>query len=403
MGEEKNLVTEGTNFGFDRMEEALGGLPTASASDTEGISEDKVTEPEAEAEGTETDDGRRAKATEDIKKKVAKDVTEEDGEEEQEETAAEDPKDKKKSLDQKKPYRTKLNGKDVDLPPDTTFKVPVDGKLEDVPLAELAKNYTGKVVYEKKFNELAVDRKTFQKEQNTFTTARKQLNDNINHVYKMATEKNDPRGMVYFIAETMGAEPVKVWKDTVLSVAQAMKKAGIEVDLAALEGQFKDDELEYHRSAGQRRTEGEKTQAIAREYANRTDAAMKKYGIPDNDALVRTFDEMKASGKYDEADITPEALGEYFSGKVSVDIAKKVVASLDEEPENMERAVQLIADTKRQNPDFTEADLTAIAKEVFGGPGKVAKKLSNKVRKDRVSPTTRSNKKEAVTWDDVDD
>lgn len=412
MDNDKPTVAEGHSFGFDQMEEALGGLP-AKPETTDG-EEGTETEPDTDTEA-ESGGGRRAKAAQDLKKKAGQDVDDgEDGEEEEpgeeeqeeepeeaeeEEEREEDPKGKKKLEGQKKAYRVKLGDKDVDLPPDTKLKVPVDGKLQDVSLSELASNWNGKVVWEKKFNELARDRHTFQ-------TAKKELNDSISEVYKLATEKNDPRGMVYFIAETMGADPVKVWKDTVKSVAAALKASGVEVDDAALDAGFKDDELAYHRSSREREAKRGEQQRVVQEFQTRTKTVQDKYGISDKD-LVETYDAMKASGKYKEEDITPEALGEFFFEKSAGQLAKKVVASLGDDIENKDRAVELLAETKLKFPEFTEEDLLAVAKEAFGGkPGKTAQKLSKKVRQTErgIPPTKKRTEKavEALRWDDID-
>jgi hypothetical protein len=219
---------------------------------------------------------------------------------------------------------------------------------------------------------------------------------------------------VYFIAETMGADPVKTWKDMVGATVNILAKSGkiSDEERTAIEEGFKDDELQYHRDRDKRSSESKKRDAVVADLERRTSAVVSRFGkkpdgtpVLDERAMVEAYDAMLKAGKREE-EITPEALGDFFLERQSVELAEKVVDSLADEPENRDKAVQLLAEAKVKYPEFTEDDLKQLAEEAFGGrPGKTAKVLSKKVRQaERKPPVKRDKTRETETldWNDID-
>jgi hypothetical protein len=87
-----------------------------------------------------------------------------------------------------------VDGKSVKIPETAPIEVKVDGKVEKISIAELKKNYSGKVVYDKKFQELDVEKREFadtlktvdSKLNDIFRTIKKDPEEGLRKLYKMA-------------------------------------------------------------------------------------------------------------------------------------------------------------------------------------------------------------------------
>lgn len=414
MGNEVNKgATEAVSF--DDMVGAEGGLPESNGSHVEegnnaesepssttktkakpGQSAERGTEAAEETE-TSTEVDEAAKALADKRSKEKK----KDGEGEEE---ADDKTVSKKPIEgQKKAYKVKNGEQEVELRPDAKVMVPVGGKMKEVTVADLASEYSGKVNWSQKMEEVSRERKTVE-------TEKSNINNSIKQVYDYCTEKKDPRGLVYFVAESVGADPVQTWQTMVKQVASSLKAAGFDLDEKAVEAGFKDDELEYHRGKNARDAESRKKEQTMGEIDRRTKAAQERFGkdeegnlVFDNRRLVETYDAMIKTGKYKPEDITPESCADFFSESFSVEIAEKVLASDEYDVENRDQAIRLLSETKLKFPEFTLEDLKEVAKEVFGSNKRASKALSKKVQKAERGTVNRkpSQSVEAVSFDDI--
>lgn len=116
----------------------------------------------------------------------ASDVESEEAPEEAEEKAEKDAP--------AKILKLKVDGKDIDVPDTTTLEVKVDGKVEKVSIADLKKDYAGRVAYDKKFQELDVMKKEFEgnvktldhKLNDVFKTMKKDGEAGLKKLFKMA-------------------------------------------------------------------------------------------------------------------------------------------------------------------------------------------------------------------------
>jgi len=91
-----------------------------------------------------------------------------------------------------------------EIPADALFTQKVNGVEEQVSIQDLLTNYSGKVAYDKKFNELGQQRQDLVKREAT-------LNDRVDTFLEKS--KEDPLDGLAYLAETSGANPVELIKN----------------------------------------------------------------------------------------------------------------------------------------------------------------------------------------------
>lgn len=376
-------VRGGEHVTFDDMESMSFEAPSKPSPKKEAKApkEEKV-----ESEGSDDEETDEGETQAEPKDKKPKDEAKDKSDKEKAAKEATDKLDKKGKQDQfktNKKYKIELDGKPVDIPGEAMFKV----KDQDVPLQELLNNYHGKVAYDKKFQDLAARGKEFD-------STIQELNDNLAHAYKLAMDEGNPKGMIAYISELIGADPVKVWKDM---KAQMRKQMGVaEGDIDPNEDQA--DELELLRQEKARNSERATKAQTHRELQQATDKVMEKYGMTNAD-LVKTYDDMVLKGLKARS---PEEVAEYWQQNQSQSMAHEIVGELGD-LENSEEVVSLIIETKSKYPEFTKDDLKEVVSEALGLKDKASKALSRKVKhgSSQSKPHAKASG-DALFFDDLD-
>lgn len=89
---------------------------------------------------------------------------------------------------EQKTFTVNIDGSEIAVPESTELDCKVDGKAEKVSIAELKKNYAGKVAYDKKFQELSDDKKVFN-------DSVKAVDNKLNDIFKTITKGDPELGM----------------------------------------------------------------------------------------------------------------------------------------------------------------------------------------------------------------
>lgn len=376
---------------FDELDSVMSnpGTTTKKKNDADKkVKKEKPADEDSEGAGDDPKSGAKEK-----KKEPAKGDGEGDKEGDDSDGAAEGKsKDKKESDDKfksKQKYKVDLgDGKTAEIPAGTKFKT----KVGEVELQELLNDYNGKVHYGKKLNDLASRERQFE-------TSVTEINEAIQTAYNMAVKDNNPKGMVTFISELIGADPGKVWTEM---KQQIRKQMGVE-ETDDHKNEDMRDNLEIYQERDKRAATKQQKAKEAQAMQSRFDTVMKNTGMTDSQ-LVETYDTMVASGKYAKDSITPEMIGEYFGTNQATSIAEEAAQELGD-LENPEKVVQLMREAKLKFPDFTKDDLVQVAKEALGLKSKAAKNLSQKVKKADPSTTAKrptNPRQEPMSWDDLE-
>lgn len=292
-----------------------------------------------------------------------------------------------------KVYKLKSGNETIDLKDDTIIPVKIDGKTQEVQIRDLVGQYSGKINYSVKYQELAEQRKTIENEKS-------KLQGGVDQLYKLAVQDNDPRAAIEYLAEQMGADPEQIWSSLVGPMKEQYKKlSGLsEEEISRQEAQ---EELEYYRKRETRRKEDAAKSRENETLLTRIHSVREKTGLT-AEQFKSCYDELCLEAQrsnFDTNQITPEMVGEYFS---IVDRKDKIKAATSEiikdEPEKIDAVSSVLLETWKQNPDFTIDDIKDIASQVYGKP-KQRSTLAKKI----VSAQKEENKnqeRQLLSWDD---
>ena len=314
--------------------------------------------------------------------------------------------DKKEALDELKEDFKKVVGKDkgktfrvksgdslVDVSADSEFVVKVDGSKETVKLTDLMENYSGKANWDRKYNELALERKAFESERATVTEA-------VNELHSLMVEQNDPIAAIEFLADAMGADPIQVrrqWQKALVGRAQE------EASMTDEQRQIRDlqQELEIKKRLGDSANAEKQRQADQVEIQQRTFSMMNKHGLNEQQ-VFDLYNEMLEKKISDPENMTPEMVGEYYAAQKDRGAVEELAKSVNSEASDL--IVEELLSVKKTYPDMTMDDLKDIAIEVWGD--NEARVLSKKIKQSKPRSTTKDEnagtRKDPVFFDDLD-
>lgn len=298
--------------------------------------------------------------------------------------------DAKKSKDSKeskvRTFKFKQGDSDVDLNPESTVEIKVDGKLETHKLQDLVDNFAGKTNWSRKYQELAAERTSLQ--------------DVVNRLHTEFVQKGDPFTAIEVLAEAIGADPLKVRKELTQGL---LKQADTLASLSPEErevAQLKEELSWRQKKEESERTRAEQTKVVA-DLNQRLDKVQETHGYT-REQLAAAYEEVK--GHVPEDQLTPEFLGDYVKFK---ETRSGVTGLLDEVEAEFETssakqtAIEKLEKVLRLYPEMSISELRDYAAEAFGS--KSAKSLSRKLKKTRPTNTARleERSKEPITFDDI--
>ena len=106
------------------------------------------------------------------------------------------------------------------------FKHTVDGKDEDVTLQDLLNNYSGKVGWDKKFQELSDDKKLYKEEITNHKAEVEKINGYIN-TFRDKMKNGDSLGALEYFAEFSGMKPYEFRNELVRQLAPEVERRSL--------------------------------------------------------------------------------------------------------------------------------------------------------------------------------
>lgn len=273
-------------------------------------------------------------------------------------------------------------GKEIELSDDIQIEQKVDGKLVKVSLADLGKNYSGKVVYEKKFNDLHVERTKF-KESVDF------VNQRIDHVLQLSQTK--PLEGFFELCKIAGKKPedqIKAWGSFSEEAQRwnGMSEAEQKAELATSERDYYKRSIEADEKAKADR------QAAAQREAETQQIREQLKITPEEYTEAQTF----AANLYPNQELTVQHVVAANRLMVSESVMKEVA------PEMLvsgNPAIGELFKVAMNNPEFDRNDLKDIAEKAFGLES--AKRLGRKTAPQVQKQAHQKPEKQPVSWDDV--
>jgi len=289
---------------------------------------------------------------------------EEEGEEESVEDSEEaEESDKQESKNDGRSLKLK-DGKDtLDLNPDATLKLKVNGKNEIVSVDELMKNYSGKVAYDKKFNELQEDFHDLKEEKETFGQERDQIVSEMQKIGQMLDNSDNPLEALFYLVDVSGRSMLDFNKSVVNhmqgEVENLMEMDDVEQDLY-----WRTKELDYIKNNQAAKDKGFKEQQTQRELQERTGRLRESNGVSE-DQYFDASRKLKQLG-YDES--TPEQVVEYAKMEPHFNRADEIAAEFEEGlgDNEMDQFVTMLAKEISSAPNMSNDDAILIATRKLG-------------------------------------
>jgi len=265
-----------------------------------------------------------------------------------------------------------------------SFNVKVDGEEVEVSLDDLKNNYSGKVAYDKKFNELNVERKEHEAELSD-------VNNYINHFANMMRE-GDALGAMSYFAEFGGVAP-HVFEQQIITSLMPVIQRYQEMDPDKIDLEYKNKEAEYYRSRLESKEQNDLIQQSNQELSLKESSLREAHGFTNEEwdqasAYVKTHLES-------QADYSPELIRDFMVNEKAEIAVEAVDASLLDNKVFMAAFETLIY----ENGDFTHQDLVGHLQSLYEDKVEEPKKeevrqgLTNKLQKQQ---TTKQKKKVTI-------
>ena len=351
-----------------------------------------------------TDEGVNSVSESEMPKKEQKDESYFEGESDSEEIESSTKKveEKEEQVEEIKKLIARYNDEETEIAANSIFKHKINGEDVDVELQELLNNYSGKVSYEKKFQELAGRKKEFEKFKSDY-------DEDINTIYNVISgfrdsmKNNDGLGALQHFANFAGMKPYEFQENLITSlIPEVVRRANMtEEQLRTEKLHAENAYLRQQQESEQARLEQEQ---LRKELQAEITQLQEAHGISE-DAFNESYRTLVETGY--EGEINPQAVAEFhvhYSAFSKADtILNQVSSSLAGDREIVENLQRVIV----ENPNFDDNDLLDIVNEVYGDYVKsISKKVSNKVAKSapvkkQSKPSSKSKGEEYLDWEDL--
>lgn len=291
----------------------------------------------------------------------------------------------------------KQGEEELELSANTLFRQKVDGEEVDVDLQELLNNYSGKISYDKKFQEFSSQRKEFEGEREEYNKQIENINKYING-FADKLKNNDALGALSYFAEFSGMKPHEFQRELLSQIAPEVERRAImspeELKNEELQAQ-NEYLLKQQESAQVQSQEQQALKELEMEIVNVQEA----HGISD-EAFENAYNELMDS-EY-EGDINPQAVAEYYMHSEAFSRADDILSSISPQLADQDQVVESLQQVIMENPSFDNNDLKEIVEEVYGDMIKQASKTVSKKAAPKETKKKESRSKESyVDFDDL--
>lgn len=356
----------------DTMQQAESkGVDTFEAGHV--ITEVPTNEPKAkegkkpEIESLQEQDDQEAKTA---KEKTDSEKADEAGKPEEKEEKPEVEAKPEDSKPRGKQVRFKNGDQVVDVDPDATVAVRVDGKKEFAPLKDVLASYSSEKSREKKYSQLVEREEAFKQTAEKFEQNKRVVVEKFQKIGKMIQDvyenpEADPTSALNYLVELSGNDMLK-YEQRLMEFMVEKAAAYSEMDEVERKLFWKERENEILRNNQATRAKQLDEQKALEEKSKAVAQIREKYGVSEKD-YVSAQKELVDLG-YAKEQLTPESVCKYQAYKPYIEkaevLAKQFEDDLDDDEMN-----QLVADTAEINfkyPQLSDVEALKIAAKKLG-------------------------------------
>jgi hypothetical protein len=212
----------------------------------------------------------------------------------------------------KKVY-VKLNGETFAIDSNATIPHKVDGKVQEIPVQELLNNYSGKVAYDKKFNEVNVKNLETEKKLAAVAAREEKINANVKEIMDIVNNPEaNPFDALYKLVDMQNGDRYDFWERSFKSQLEELSNI-LAKDPLERKAYFLEKKNEYLSQQTEKRKAADQQSLKLNQYKAQTDALRKSYGVSETQ-YVDAYEEMKSWG-YEPKDISEQQIVEWAAIK----------------------------------------------------------------------------------------
>lgn len=277
-----------------------------------------------------------------------------------------------------------------ELSADIKLKHKVDGKEVEWTLLELLNDKSGQTAWDKKFQELSLEKNSFKKE--------REIVERYISGFQEAAKKGDAMGALEYLVHAAGISPLEFKKSLRNQVMPDFEKWQ---QLSEEQRKFKELEEENNYFKNQRESESQKVkdQESQKELNSKLKVAQEAHGFSDKD-LVEAYDVLAEHYKPEQVNL--DLITSYMKERNAVNKAEELIGKVDTELNQNEKVLDSITDLVLSGRHSDE-ELVEIIQ------GSFAKKSSKKKSESKSSPAIvdkkieiNNNIKQALSFADLD-
>lgn len=277
-----------------------------------------------------------------------------------------------------KSFSFKDGEKEVNIPRNSTVKIPVDGKEVEMSLQDVINKASGEVAVDRRFSELAKEKNQFKVERNQYEVDKNDLTSKVGSFVE-AVDRQDAMGAVHSLATLTGHNPIQLaqhFRNLMINEVRKYDAMSPEEKIAFDNKQNSD----YHKQINESLQSQNEIQQANMELTNSILRFQAKHGI-DDAALVALYDEAEAKSIAIES---AEDLERYHSEKLSLDRSSELISQVDPSLSEDEESLEIVKEFITKNPDLSDDDVIQAIKHAMGKEedqeAKQEKSLSDKIQ-----------------------
>jgi len=283
-----------------------------------------------------------------------------------------------------KMLKGKVGDEKAEVHPDTQLRIKVDGRRVDVPVQDLINNYSGKVNWDKKYNELNNEKQEFQKENTQYKQELGWLQGHMKEVSEILDDpERSPIDALMHIVDSTNRNPVE-YQMKLFKHMQAQVENMAEMDEVEPELYWARQKNNYLSQRQESLSAKAKSEQEANAQKARIDQLREAQGV-DEAQFMEAHSELAELGFENP---TPEQAVNYAVIKPHLDVAENLVKPYEEEM-TTEGADKLILELANylKSGEFSKEEINKLLKEEYASTDEV-EDLEDKVRDFRKDEAT---------------
>lgn len=286
----------------------------------------------------------------------------------------------------------KQGDQNVELLEDAVVEWKVDGKPTPVPLKDLLQNYSGKVAWEKRFNEVAEQRKQFADISRSFEAEKARHSSAINDMHKAASEGRTFDAVTAMLKLTGTTQNPR---DYVMNLRNGLIKQAAEMSKLTPEQRqaFEDrEEIAYLKSQSEQTVQQRAQEQAQVAFQERVVKAISSVNST-TEEYAKTREWLAENGpkllgkEWDPKTLTPEYVANQIRDVRDYSTAKEALNAVDPELIKNETIWKQAVEFLRSNPDWTVEDLKDVYRQATSE--KRSQAISKKVAKAPTATTAK--------------